>query len=460
MSIDRTGWANIGGINYFLDEYQQVTERLLYGMDAGADCYYPLRHEKDFLAAYRACGPLKSIIGKRAKAFNTGELTYINPNNNKPARGAHWLRQLMKKPNPLQTHKQFKAQQNVYIDLFGYCPIFKVVPVGFEETGEYSSIWNLPPWLFDLTYTKKWLKQNTIEGIYESYKLEWEGETTKLDSKYVSFIFDDGIGTDMDSALTIPDSRLVGMEYHVSNIVAALKSRNTLITRRGAIGILSNGGKDQGVSVPMKKGEKDNLQKEFSRYGLTGQLHHVIITEANLQWQQMGYPTKDLLLFEETTESIERLCDAYGWPIELIARGKDVTYDNKIQARKDLYQNTIIPEADSRDEQFTNALGIKDILLKTDYSTVPVLQMDLKTKADARAAVNAYCQVEFDADLMTKNDWLEELGKPRREDNPDFDKYKSELTEELPKDELTEDEEDDTDQDNDSSEDSGAEAEE
>ena len=47
--------------------------------------------------------------------------------------------------------------------------------------------------------------------------------------------------------------------------------------------------------------------------------------------------------------------------------------------------------------------------------------------AETRKAINEYCQVEYDADLMTKNDWREELGLPRIEGKPEFDKYKSEL---------------------------------
>jgi hypothetical protein len=423
--IERTGFYNIGGINYFLDEYQQVTNKKLYAFDT-PDFYFPLKNERDFLQAYNNCPPLKAIIGKRAKAFNTGRIYYLNTNTDKPARGKQWLKDLIKKPNALQNEQQFFAQQNHYIDTFGYCPVLKIKAVGFEDQEEVSAIWNIPPWLFDIEYTGKWLHQFKIEGIYKSYMFVWEGKTYELDMKNVYFVFDDGIGTENDCNLTIPDSRLVGMDYVISNIWAAYKSRNTLITKRGAIGILSNKAKEQGVGVPISSEHKKELQQDFASYGLTGQPFQVIITEANLGWQQMAISPRELMLFEETTENIERLCDAYGWPIELIARGKDVTYDNKLQARKDLYQNTLIPESDSRMEQNSVGLGLDVIEIRRDFSNVAVLQEDKKTKADARKAINEYCQTEWDADLMTKNEWRQELGlEPIA--NHEYDKYKSEL---------------------------------
>jgi len=423
--IDKTGWSNIGGITYFMDEYQAVTQKnLTYLLGEGKEFYLQLKHEKHFLEAYNCCPPLKAIIGKRAKAFNTGETVFQNIEG-RPLRGYHWLKKLLKRPNPLQNEKQFFAQQNHYVDIFGYCPVLKIRPAGMPE--EISAIWNVPPWLFDIEYTRKWLNQNRVSGIYQSYKILWEGHEINIPFNDLGFVFDDGIGTECDTNLTIPDSRLVGLDYVISNIMAAYKSRNTLITKRGAIGILSSDARDNSVPIPLNPDDKEELQRDFKKYGLIGQPYHIIITNASLKWQQMGFPTKDLMLFEETTENIERLADAYGWPIELIARGKDVTYDNKMQARKDLYQNTLIPESDSRMEQFSRCLGIEGVEIRKDFSCVPVLQSDRKTMAEARLAVNAYCEKEYNAGLMTKNEWREELGLPPIED-PSFNEYKKAST--------------------------------
>jgi hypothetical protein len=244
----------------------------------------------------------------------------------------------------------------------------------------------------------------------------WEGERTPIPTKDMFFVFDDGIGTEYDTNLTIPDSRLLSNDYVVANIVAAYKSRNTLITKRGAIGILSNESVDgDSGTVAMKPGEKEDLQKDFAKYGLVGQAYQVIVTDANLKWQQMGFATKDLMLFEEIQDDIDRLCDIYGLPAPLMARSKDTTFDNQNQARKDFLENTIIPESDSRMEMFTNGImeGDESLVVKRDYSKLAVLQEDKAKAATARKALDDALQIEYKAGLITKNDWREKLGDER-----------------------------------------------
>lgn len=420
-------WHNIFDVEGYL---QKHSSHGLRGV-TGEEYYIELCNERDFLTAYRSCPPLKSIVGKRAKVFNTGEIQVLNSNSFKRGVGttANDLRTLLGKPNPIQTTKQFQAQQNIYIDIYGYCPVYGIKAAGFES-GVYSSVWNIPPWLFDLEYTKNWLGQSKLTDIFSKFFIIWNGQRREIDSRFLHFILDDGIGTDYDMNLTIPDSRLVGMSYPVSNIIAAYKSRNTLITKRGAIGILSNDLKDSSGLVAMRKGEKELIQKEFANYGIVGQPFQVIITEAGLKWQQIGYPTKDLMLFEEIEDSVNQLCDVFGWPVELMSRTKGVTFDNKDQAYRSVYRDTIIPESESRMEQLTEALVPKDanLIITRDFTEVEVLQDSAQNRAAARKAMNDALQIEWNNNLITRNMWLEQLGQDKVAD-PLFDLYKDQLTE-------------------------------
>lgn len=392
--------------------------------------YMELKNERDYLMAFNSCPPLKAIIGKRAKAFNTGKIEIINKNTGNYATGslAKSIREKLEKPNVLQTGRHFFSQHNHYIDIFGYCPVLVMRPSGMPD--EISALWNIPPWLFDIDYTGKWIKQAKIKEIYKTYYMYWGGEKVELDFENLKFVFDDGVGTEGDTNLTIPDSRLVSLEYPVSNTIASYKSRNTLITKRGAVGILSNDSKDAAGLIPLKPNQKDDVQRDFQKYGIVGQPYQVIITDAALKWQQMGFPTKDLMLFEEIEDDINRMCDGYGWPPQLIARTKDVTFDNKKEGTKEAYRDTIIPESESRMEQFSNAILPEDanIMIRRDYSEIEVLQEDTRSKAEARRAMNEALKIEYEAGLITKNDWLEALGYDRRTD-PGFDDYKTTNTE-------------------------------
>lgn len=424
-------WKNVTDIEGFIERNSFYNGRT-FGIK-GELYFLNLKNEQDFLCAFNACPPLKSIIGKRAKAFNSGWMEVTRPPTDERSKGkkasgqtANMLRAVIQKPNVLQTKKQFFAQHNHYIDIFGYCPVLKIRPSGMPDV--ISQLWNIPPWLFDIEYTDKWLRQNSIEGIYKEYYLNWMGERTAIPKKDMFFVFDDGIGTDFDSNLTIPDSRLISLEYPVSNIIAAYKSRNTLITKRGAIGILSNETKDgDSGSVPLRKEEKEDIQKDFQKYGLVGQAFQVIITDANLKWQQMGFPTKDLMLFEEIQDSTNQLCNAYGYPSGLLAQIQQSTFSNKQVDRKDFIENTIMPESESRMEQFSKGVVPEEeegkLEVTQDYSGLTILQEDKKLSAEARKALNDALKIEYDNGLITKNMWLEKLGEEKQADE-EFDKYR------------------------------------
>lgn len=389
----------------------------LGGINSSAGILFGLNNERGHIRAYNECPPLKSIVAKRAKCFNVGKIDVYNTNNDKIATGpaAAAFRAILKKPNPLQNQKQFFAQQNTYLDIFGYCPVFVVRPFGVPDA--LSAIWNIPPWLFDLTYTGNWLMQTNIGGIFAGYSLQWTGGAIPLQKENLRLLFDDGFGTDMDISLTIPDSRLRSQEYPISNIIGALKGRNTLIFNKGPMGILSNKAKDVTGHITLPEGEKQAVQQDFARYGIVGQEWQVIITEANLEYQTIGAVTKDLMLFEEIEDDVNSLCDAYGYYPELLARSKGVTFDNKEKAEKMLYTGTIIPESESRLEQFTSAIiGDNNLVYRASFLHVPALQTEALERAQARKEMDTACEKEFKNNLITFDMWLDALELPVRTD--------------------------------------------
>lgn len=400
------------------------------GLIGSISTLFSLNTEINHLRAYNECPPLKSIVSKRAKCFNVAHVDVINTNTDKPATGpqAAAFRAILKRPNPLQTQKQFLAQQNTYIDIFGYCPVFIIRPYGLPA--EVSAIWNIPPWLFNVQFTGAWLQQNTVEGIFKGYTMQWSTGNVFLPSENLKLIFDDGFGTDMDINLCIPDSRLRSLEFPVANIIAALKGTNTLIVNKGPTGILSNQAKDSVGHIPMPDGEKVAVQRDFRRYGIVGQEYQVIITEANLSYQQIGSPMAELQLPETIQNSVNMLCDAYGYYPELLARSKDTTFANKEKAEKMLYTGTIIPESESRLEQLSNAIiGIGlNMQYAGSFAHVPALQAEAKDMADARKSNDIALEKEFKNNQITCNMWLAALKLPERTDG-NGDKYYYELFE-------------------------------
>lgn len=394
----------------------------------GVNLLYSLNTELNHLRAYQECPPLKSIVSKRAKAFNVGQFDVWNKNTNKPATGpaAASFRQILSKPNALQNRRQFLAQQNTYLDIFGYCPVFIVRPFGVNDA--ITAIWNIPPWLFNINFTGNWLLQTSVAGIISGYTLQWSTGNVTLPTENLKLLFDDGFGTDMDINLCIPDSRLRSLEYPVSNIIAALMGINSLIVNKGPTGILSNNAKDSVGHIPMPNGEKESVQKDFSRYGIVGQQFQVIITEANLSYEQIGSPMKDMMFPDTIEGAINMLCDAYGYYPELLARSKSATFDNKEKAEKMLYTGTIIPESESRLEQLSEAIigAGNNLYYNADFSQVRALQTEALESANARKSLDQALQTEFKNNIITLNEWRSELDKDTIADG---DKYYYQLIE-------------------------------
>jgi hypothetical protein len=429
LTARRDDYAHIG-TPY---QYNQHSPGASFFEFNGKTLYFNLNCEDDYRKAYLACAPLKAVVNRRAQMFVNGKTTIVNAKDKKLATGkyAEGLQRLLDRPNILQTGKQFKAQQNIYIDLFGYCPVLKVTPVGMPKV--ITAMWNLPPWLFDIEFTGNWYNQTEKKGIYKQFFLNWAGEKRTLDMDAVFLILDNSIGTDNDGNLLMPDSRVKGLEYDVSNEIAAKAAGNTLISKKGAIGILSNDA-GSGQYAPLKVGpEKEKIQQDFRRYGLTGQEWQVIITDASLKWQSMSFPVKDLMLFETLTASTANICDGMGMYVYLMSskQGEGTTFTNLNEAKKSQYQDFTIPDDEARSEQLSENLISRDegVYLNVDYSHVECLQESAKSKADALNSINTAYDTLYKNGLTNRNAWATAAGQ---DPVPEGDKYIFENTDTTP----------------------------
>jgi hypothetical protein len=365
------------------------------------------------LTAYKKCPPLSSIINRKAQAHINGKMFIMNTKGKEATtEEVKKIRALMKKPNPLQGEKEFKAQQKIYMQLFGFCIVLPIIPAGFEKYGviEATSLWNIPPYMIDVKETSKLFYQTDISGIIEHVKLNYKGVQTDLPLKNLG-IFKDF--TPSFNTMVFPESRVCLLEKPIDNIVAALESENEVISYAGSQGIITpdNGG-GQFVSVAMGLKEKEQLQLDFKRqYGIRRGQFRYIISPAAIKWQSMGTDPRKLMLIEFVAENSVEVCNGYSFPPFLMGL-RDSTYNNQNTAEKGLYQNAIIPEAESIDETWDNFFGLTKLGLKieTDYSHLPILQEDQVQKSTARKTLTEALKIEFDAGLVTINDWLVELG--------------------------------------------------
>ena len=207
----------------------------------------------DYAKAWTKCPPLTSIIVAKAQADTKGRVAFKYKYTDEPVKGNYnpavsRIRKLLDQPNPFQNWERFRTQQKVYIQLFGFCPVLHIMPKGFTKSTDRSyatSMWNIPPHLLTIETTGKLFFQSGTSGVIKKVTLRAAGLETELPIENLMFITDQSISLNYE---VLPDSRVKVLQDPISNIVACYEAMNTIVTKRGALGIFSNNQKDPGVS--------------------------------------------------------------------------------------------------------------------------------------------------------------------------------------------------------------------
>lgn len=369
--------------------------------------------------AYDYCYPLASVIDRMAESDITGEVEILRAEgkgkeNEATSQWAKDMRRLLLNPNPLQSWEQFRAQQVVYKKIFGYCPVMPIKRAGFENSPELSSAMiNLPPWLFRCVPTGKYLYQSKIEEFVKEYSVSIMGQTIQLPPDAI-FILEDSFIQSVDTDFLLPQSRLVGLDMAISNLCAAMEADNVLLRKKGPLGFISHdtGTKDNVAGyVPMDELEKAELQADLSKYGMSWGQYQYVISKTATRWNPMSFDVKGLGTKETIVAAARAVCQRYGFPYVLF-EDSDATYSNQESAHKKLYDNNVIPN-NYRDmakyNQFFKA-SENNCKICTDYSHLAVFQEDELNLSQARFAKDQALQVEWNSNLITRNQWLTILG--------------------------------------------------
>lgn len=392
--------------SYSSSDHRDEAGKMWFWGKNGVEYYFNYSGHNSSVKAYKKCAPLTAIINKKAQAYINGKTWVLNSRGKESnSDEAKKLKALFKKPNPLQSWDQFEAQGYIYQQLFGYNIVLPIKPVGFTENIDATALWNIPPFMVDIEETKRLFYQTDTKGIIGKIVLNYKGVKSeiKVEDIYIMKDF-----TPSFDSLVLPESRICALELQINNIIGAYESRNVLINYRGALGILS-AQKDQFGGSHIKPEDKEQLQNDFRRYGLKNNQWQFIITSAALKWQAMGFPTKDLMLFEEIEDCVMRICDGFNYPFRLMASEKSNSLGGSDvrEFKTLLYQDAIIPEAGSIYGQWNQFFDTEkySLRLDKDYSHLPILQADKSQEATARKTRNEAYKMEWELGLITRNQW-------------------------------------------------------
>jgi hypothetical protein len=375
--------------------------------------------------AYDYCSPLAAVIDRLAEADTNGRIEFLNPDgstipNVNKVPNLYRIKKLFSRPNPLQTWHEFNNEQVVLCKQYGCCPVFAIGPRGMDKSYTKFMI-NLSREFADPVKNENFdLLSDNEDNLnpISGWKLRLFGEEYVIPSSDVILVKDGLSPKPNGSNLGLPRAKMEGLDYWISNICAAMEADNVLLKKKGPLGIFSHDPKpDIAGWTPMEATEKDEIQNELTRYGLSwGQLQYVI-SKVPIKWNPMSFNVRDLMTKETVRQGIDGICDRFGYPAELMS-GKNATYENRNSAEKFLYQNNIIPFSLRRMAVYNNFFGIENMVL--DYDHLPVLQEDIMKSGQAREAMSASLVMDWQAGMISYNEYRDLQGLDKK---PGMDDY-------------------------------------
>ncbi len=342
----------------------------------------------DYLNAYLTVPELNYIINLLTESFSLAKYKlYDVSGDKKELITEHKIYDLLKNPNPLQSEKEFLQQLYTYFNIDGNSYIFSGKPLGFSTGWEnISTLWNLPSQYMDIKINNEvpvWASTDITE-VVSSYVLNYGGisifkpeDILHINEPSVNFSSDYNI---------IGQSRIESLKVPLSNINRAYEARNVILSKRGAIGILSNDDRDSVGKVPLTDDEKAKVQESFNEYGLSHDTWQIAITDANLKWIPLNWPIAELQLNEGLTKDTETIGNSYGVPFPLINQDRS-TFDNQNTAQKRLYLDKIIPDAKLIEKSLNRFLMTSEsnLYLELSYDHLEALQQDELQKNEIQA---------------------------------------------------------------------------
>jgi HK97 family phage portal protein len=360
------------------------------------------------LESYEKCSPVSTVIGRLAAAMANGKWWIVDKNDNDVKEREKRTSDILRNPNPLQSWSEMIIQAETMRYVYGEVFFYLSVPVGYRNDAA-SAIWVINPKDIEIDSTGKKYDQYSAGGITGKYILYTDGRKREIEQERILHIRDAYQNLNAGPGEMRGKSRLLSLRYEIRNIIQAQEAIYSLNKDRGAQGILVNKNRDESGNIPLRKSEKEDLQRQFHSYGLKEEDNKVIITNSDLQWQQISYNVRDLMLFEGIKSNIENIADAFAYPFELLANSKGSTFANKAEAEKIMYQDVIIPFSKIYAEKFTSFLHLENAETVIDFSGVECMKESGKEDSDALHSRNRANEVAYRNGIITVNEWRQSI---------------------------------------------------
>lgn len=336
--------------------------------------------------ALQVVQPFAMVADRIGSMMRNGKYYVVDKNDNERPRYKD-IEALLAKPNLLQEGKAFLKEIEIYLKVYGFCPIFCLRATKRDLPKAMIAI---PPQMFHIEGKGNIFSAQTKEDIVKRAYIKWNnGEINLLEEDYI-LIYDlianypqqDG---DEFSFYTPVDT----LSPHTRNYMSQLIGRGNLIVNGGPKGILYGDDTSDTGNAALTPKEADELNKGFKRkFGIVNKLYEVMVTNKKVGWINIGANTQQLMLHEEGASCLNEICNTFGLQPDMFSQG--ATFDNKEAAKKAAYQDLIIPDAELIAQALTGGICPEGVFIKIDFSHVSCLQEDKAANAQSLSdAANA-----------------------------------------------------------------------
>lgn len=358
----------------------------LQSMFSGRTIYqteYDMSSIADKALALRTVQPFAMVADRIGSMMRNGKYYVVDKNDNERPRYSEIVN-LLETPNIMQNGKAFLKQVEIYLKVFGYCPVFCLRATKSDLP---KAMVVIPPEMFHVEGKGNLFNSQSKEDIVKRAYIKWgNGEIELFEEDYI-LIYDsiaDYPQQDGDEiTFYTPVSTL---SPHTRNYMSQLIGRGNLIVNGGPKGILyGNDTSDTGNAALTPK-EADSLNEKFKRkFGIVGKLYEVMVTSKKVGWINVGSNTQQLMLHEESASCVNDIANTLGLQPDMFSQG--TTFDNKEAAKKAAYQDLIIPDSELIAQALTRGICPEGVFIKIDFSHVSCLQED--KAANAQSLCNA-----------------------------------------------------------------------
>lgn len=324
---------------------------------------------------FKSTPELFVVFNKKAQMFSNGRWVVKNYKTGEIIENDP-LYLFLEQPSPLLSRNEWLMMLSLNYDIFGN--VIALINKGSRLSEVPQSINFLPNGEIKLKQKAKIFRATEIDEIIEYYKITNTNESFSPEEIF-------HLKTSNPENPVLGLSPLHPLQMSISNIRGARGFRNVNITKRGALGIISPNGKDAMGVQNLRPDQRQDIEKQFAdeTHGIFDNQAPIKFAQIPVEYQQITYPIKDSLLFEEISEGMMRIIDAVGLNENIFSKDKGSTFANYQEGLRSAYQDAIIPFAENVCFALNQKLGLFDQnkYIELDYSHISVLQKNRKEEA-------------------------------------------------------------------------------